>query len=276
MNHYREDNKELTPIQYSSAAIKVVRFSRPTHYKCFRIHWHDRIELIRIQKGTMNIHCGSQVYVLHPGELAFIPPRIPHHGYTLDESVTYDVLMFDVRSFYNESMLCQKYLPAIFDGRAKFQTVITHHKIIQCFDRICADWDSDSLFLTALLYQLLACFFEYSLVEYREKNSQNNSVQEMIAYIESHFSQDITTASLCEHFGYTATHFGRKFKEGTGLTPMNYLKIYRMEAAYKFLKSEKRTIGEIATLCGFSDPNYFTRCFKHHFGIAPSQIKTLE
>ncbi|MBQ8233294.1 MAG: helix-turn-helix transcriptional regulator [Lachnospiraceae bacterium] len=61
-----------------------------------------------------------------------------------------------------------------------------------------------------------------------------------------------------------------KFKETTGLTPMNYLKIYRVEEAYKLIKEGKRDIGNIAALCGFPDANYFTRCFKAHFGVPPS------
>lgn len=276
MNNYSLDNKELTPVEYSSAALKVLHFQRFANQACFRIHWHDRIELIRLHKGDMHINCGAHTVLLHPGEIMFIPPRMPHRGYSAGQDVSYDVLMFDVRSFYNDSELCKKYLPAIFDNRAKLQNVITHPETIRCFDELCVDWESDSLFVIAKLYQLLALFFKHNLLEFKNEIKRDNSVNEMIAYIESHFSQDITNASLCEHFGYTATHFGRKFKAGTGLSPMNYLKIYRMEAAYRYLQSGKRNIGEIATLCGFSDPNYFTRCFKTHFGVAPSQLKNYE
>ena len=275
---YDSDNnhKELTPIAYSSAAIKVLHFKRPAHNSCFRFHWHDRIELIRVKKGDMCITHGTHTSMLHPGDLIFIPPRTPHRGFTSTNAVQYDVLMFDVRSFYNDSELCKTYLPAIFEGRAKFRNVINSPETIQCFDSICANWESASLTVTAKIYQLLALFIEHDLLEFQRDFATNDTVKEMIEYIETHYMQDISTASLCAHFGYTATHFGRKFKEGTGLTPMNYLRIYRMEHAYKLLKNSKKTISEIATLCGFSDPNYFTRCFKNHFGVAPSQLKDYE
>jgi len=273
MHNYRNDYKELTPIKYSSGAIKVSHFERPSHHRCFRFHWHDRLEIIRVHKGSLIINYGTQSSHLKTGELLFVPPRVPHRGFTEKEDVNYDVLMFDIRSFYNESDICKTYFPALYDGRAKFQNFTTHPDIIQCFDNICKEWQSDSLELTADIYRLLALFFKYSLLELRPEFSRDNTVNKIIDYIETHFSQDISTSTLCEHFGYTATHLGRKFKEATGLTPMNYIKIYRMETAYKLLKNGKRNIGEIAIQCGYSDPNYFTRCFKNHFGVAPSQIR---
>jgi iron complex transport system substrate-binding protein len=113
-------------------------------------------------------------------------------------------------------------------------------------------------------------------LELRAKITRDNTVSKIVDYIETHFSQDISTATLCEYFGYTATHLGRKFKEETGLSPVNYIKIYRMEVAYKLLKSGKRNVSEIAIQCGYPDPNYFTRCFKNHFGVAPSKLKKIE
>lgn len=273
MNNYRNDHKELTPIKYSATAIKVLHFERPSHHKCFRFHWHDRMELIRVHEGGLYINHGTQLSYLKSGELLFVPPHVPHRGYTEEGNVKYDVLMFDIRSFYNDSDICQTYFPALYDGRAKFQNVMTHPDIIQCFDTICKEWESDSLEITANIYRLLALFFKHNLLELRAKITRDNTVSKIVNYIETHFSQDISTATLCEYFGYTATHLGRKFKEETGLSPMNYIKIYRMEVAYKLLKSGKRNVSEIAMQCGYPDPNYFTRCFKNHFGVAPSQLK---
>ena len=80
---------------------------------------------------------------------------------------------------------------------------------------------------------------------------------------------------LCKEFGYPAAHLVyRKFKKATGLTPMMYLKIYRLELARRKIKNQEISIGNIAAECGFSDANYFIKCFKAHFGVAPSHYKT--
>ena len=38
-------------------------------------------------------------------------------------------------------------------------------------------------------------------------------------------------------------------------------------------KGEMITVAEVAYQCGFSDPLYFSRCFKQYFGMSPSQYQ---
>lgn len=270
---FGKNDQELTPVTYSPAAIKVLHYEVEANAPCFRIHWHDRMEFIRVHEGDVYLTYGTSTAHLHPGDMMIFPPKIPHKGYTGNNPVKYDVLMFDIRSFYNDSELCQALLPAVFDGRAKFQPVTSDMETIRCFDDICLHWNDTTLSLTSKLYWFLHLLYENCVTELQDKLHYDHAVAEMIAYLEEHFSQELSTASLCAHFGYTATHFGRKFKEATGLTPMTYLKIFRMEQAYKLLKQGKRNISEIAAYCGYSDANYFTRCFKSHFGFPPSQLK---
>lgn len=272
MDISKKDNKELNPIIYSASGVKVKYFSVIPNKSCFRLHWHERIEMILVTKGEMNVIYGTSNAVIKTNEIVYVPPKMPHRAYTTDSAVEYVVLMFDVRSFYNDIELCHTYLPAVFDNRVKFNNIINHPEILSCFNDICIKWEEHSLAVTAKIYWLLYLMFEYNLADFKQKISCDETLMKIINYMEENYKHDISTASLCEQFGYTATHFGRKFREGTGLSPMTYLKIYRLEEAYKLLKKGNKNIGEIATQCGFSDANYFTRCFKSHFGVAPTQL----
>ena len=264
-------NKELTPICYTAAAVKILRLKMEPNRDCFRMHWHDRVEIIRLHEGEMYAGYGNYLTKLHAGEMMIFPPKMPHQGYTGDSNVDYDVMMFDVRSFYNDTEICKTYLPAIFDGRATFKNVMTDSDTIECFDKIFQKAKDNSLEITAEIYRLFYLLFEKNLVELRDEISRDNAIMEMIKYMEQNFQQELTTASIAAHFGYSSAHFGRKFKRATGLTPMNYLKIFRVEEAYKMLKHEGGSIKEIAERCGFDDSNYFTRCFKSHFGVPPKK-----
>lgn len=264
--------KELTPVSYSAAAINVRHFVTKAGKYCFRTHWHERMELVRILKGEMSVACGADYLKLFPGDMAIFAPKMPHRGYA-EQDLEYDVLMFDVRSFYNDSEVSKKYLPAIFDGRAKFFEKTSDKETIKCFDEICSKEEKDSLEIMAYVYRLIHLLYENNLLELAKETQRSDAVMEIIEYIEEHFNQEISTATICEYFGYSAEHFCRKFKDATGLTPMNYLKIYRMEEARKLLQLGERNISKIAEECGFTDPNYFTRCFKSHFGYPPSKLK---
>ena len=273
MFNFSKNNQELTPITYSSAGIKILPYSVPPNQECFRIHWHDRMEFLRLHKGKMIAVHGANSISVSPDEIVLFPPKTQHHAFSENEQLEYDVLMFDVRSFYNDSELCKKYLPAIYNGRAKFNPLITHPDTIACFDAIISHPNQDSLEIMSLIYRFLYLLFEHNLLELQSEYTKNDIAHEIIEYLEVNFREELTTADLCERFGYTAAHFCRKFKEATGLTPMNYLKIRRMEEAYKLLKKGEHNINEIATQCGYTDSNYFTRCFKSHFGVPPSQLR---
>ena len=264
--------KELTTVAYSAAAVKVLHYSIKPHSQCVTLHWHDRMEIIRIQKGCMTVGYGGDTVVLKAGEIMIFSPRIAHEGYTTDSYVEYDVLMFDIRSFYNETAVCHEMLPRIFDGSAKFRTVISDTKTIGCIDEICSNKNLDSLEITSLVYRFLYLLTEHHLTELSAR--PDSRVAQITDYIEENFALDLTTASLSRRFGYSTEHFCRKFKEATGITPMTYLKIYRLEQALKKIKTGEQSIGEIAAQCGFCDANYFTRCFKAHYGVPPKYYKT--
>ena len=259
--------KELTPVFYSAAAIKVLHFSQGRNAFCFGMHWHERLEIIRVRNGKINIDFGSKKAMLNKDEIAVFQPGTAHGGYTSDSYVDYDVLMFDVRSFYNDTEICKRILPQIFEGTAKIEKIIADIEVISCIDKICYSESPDSMEIISLVYNLLYLLFKNHVSEIR--NDSENKSKPIIKYIEENFSHDMSTSSISSEFGYSTAHFCRKFKDATGIAPMTYLKIYRLEQALKAIQSTDLPIGEIAASCGFSDANYFTRCFKEHYKVPP-------
>ena len=269
----KENLFETTPVTYNQSATKILHFKRPPHFNLFILHWHDRMELLRVRSGKLYINIGAESYEAKENEVIIIPPKTLHVAYSKEESVSYDVIMFDVRSFYNETDICKNYLPLIFDGRAEFKTVISNPKIISVIDLISAG--EDNFFtVTAHIYEFFGLLFKYELIKI-QSIVKNTFSKDVIAFFEENISEEITVPFLSKKFGYTDAHFCRKFKKETGLPPMTYLKILRLEMAYKKIKSEKISPSVLALEFGFSDANYFTRSFKAHFGFPPSKFKSI-
>lgn len=265
----RTPAKELTPVIYNSAAIKVLHFHIPPHKGCFRSHWHDRLELLRIRRGSLFVG-GSGTVEAGADTLVLIPPHTPHKGWTGDQAVEYDVLMFDVRSFYNETEVCKAYLPALYESRLAVQRLSGCGPLLDCMDELCREGLSP-MAAAAEIYRLLALLFEYCLQELPLDQKRDAAARAFVTYLEEHSAQELSVGELSRRFGYSREHFCRKFKEFTGLSPMQYLKIFRVEEGYRLIKGGERNVGKIAAMCGFSDANYFTRCFKAHFGFPPSR-----
>lgn len=263
-------DKETTPVVYSAAAIKAVSFTRDPGQECVRMHWHDRMELLRVRKGSMAVGCATQTGRVGEGEVLIVPPKAPHWAVAEAQGVEYDVVMFDVRAYYNDVPLCKKRLPALYDGRARLEMITADQKTVALIDAIHSA--EPSLAAVGMVYQLLGRFLEHHLLALTDAPA-DTVARHIIAYIEENFATAMTSAGLAAHFGYTDAHFCRKFKEATGLTPTNYIRIYRLERANDLLKAGDLSVAEVAARCGFADANYFTRCFKAHFKKTPSKCK---
>ena len=69
------------------------------------------------------------------------------------------------------------------------------------------------------------------------------------------------------------------FQKETGATPRTYLENARMELAASILSSgvtnkySNYSVSQVAEACGYLEPLYFSRVFKKHFGVSPSEYK---
>ena len=54
---------------------------------------------------------------------------------------------------------------------------------------------------------------------------------------------------------------------------MEWLNQRRLQMASQYLSSTRKTISEIAAMCGFSDQFYFSRVFRRHFGQSPLRYR---
>ncbi len=266
--------QEPTPVKYSTAGIKRHHYFR---YKSgVRLHWHDRMELIRLHSGQLQIGYGENTALLSPGEIYIVPPRTPHAVKLLSGIVEYDVLMFDVRWFYNETEVVQNSLRSIYDGRAQFKMTTDDAEVVSCFDKLCSVCEENSLEAVALVYLLLQQLLDRAMTELSGTPKGDPGILETLRYMEENFAQELSTEQLAKRSGYSSAHFCRKFKETTWLSPMNYLRIYRLEEAARRLRQGDGTVSDVALACGFPDPNYFTRCFKKHFGVPPTKYEKTE
>ena len=69
------------------------------------------------------------------------------------------------------------------------------------------------------------------------------------------------------------TQLHKKLKALTGMSATQFIRHIRLTKAREFLKSGDMNVTEIAYQVGFSDPNYFTRCYGEEFGESPSETR---
>lgn len=92
-------------------------------------------------------------------------------------------------------------------------------------------------------------------------------------YILQNFSMDITLESLCRQLYCSRATLTASFRQAFGKSVNQYLTEVRLTHSQELLRNTALTVYEIARKCGFSDQNYFTKVFRKHLGMTPSEYR---
>lgn len=124
----------------------------------------------------------------------------------------------------------------------------------------------------ALFYELLA---HISSLEERSyfSSEKRQLIAPALKYLESHiFDSNLKTEALHTFCGLSDTYFRRIFISVMGVSPKQYITNKRLIKAKNILDSgDYSYIYEVAAAVGFSDPLYFGKLFKKHYGYLPSK-----
>ena len=97
-------------------------------------------------------------------------------------------------------------------------------------------------------------------------------IQEILAYINNHYTQPIRVENLARSFGVSVSYLSHEFVRFTNRSVYDYV-LYRrvMLARQQMLGSA--SLNDIAYKCGFNDYSNFLRSFSKIVGMSPSQYR---
>jgi AraC family transcriptional regulator len=80
-------------------------------------------------------------------------------------------------------------------------------------------------------------------------------------------------AALAARCGLTRSHFSRRVRAITGLTPYAMVLGSRVEAAKHLLEAREASVAEVAYATGFADQSHLTRVFQRATGVTPARYR---
>jgi AraC family transcriptional regulator len=99
--------------------------------------------------------------------------------------------------------------------------------------------------------------------------NKHKAAERMQEYIESHLGDRITMAALARVARYSQWHAARVFKEVTGKSPFEYVRLRRLSTAATELQQTSRKVVDVAFDFVFDSHEGFTRAFARQFGVSP-------
>lgn len=106
-----------------------------------------------------------------------------------------------------------------------------------------------------------------------EKVGQRMSISRAIEYFHGHLGERVSVQDLSYIANLSPSHFTRIFKQETNMSPVEYMLRTRLEYAKRMLRSDEKTLTQIAMDCGFNSSSYFAQCFLRAHGIPPSEFR---
>lgn len=103
-------------------------------------------------------------------------------------------------------------------------------------------------------------------------NRDQEFMETLMAYIEENIqNSELTINDLAAHLNLGRTTMYNKVKSLTGKSPVELIREYRVTKAEMLMKKGECSVSELAYQLGFSDPSYFSRCFKERYKVSPKE-----
>ena len=255
----------------------------------FPLHSHGFDELVIILKGTAMHVINEQEFPVRAGDV-FVITQNHEHQYLELHGLALANILFDAEALKMDQWDIRA-LPgfhALFSLEPAFRTQHNFKSRLQLTEQQLNRMNELVHDLTRETeqrnpgYRVMArgLFMQLAVTLSRAYSSTPSEesldllrVGDAIAHIETHFTEKITLDELAEKSHLSKRHFSRIFQECIGRPPIDHLMHVRCQKAAGLLKGTNRTITDIAFDCGFSDSNYFTRCFRKTMSQTPKQYR---
>lgn len=100
-----------------------------------------------------------------------------------------------------------------------------------------------------------------------------NSIVKAMSLVQQNIGEPISSSEIAGMVNMSGSYFSQCFKQYVGQTYTDYVRDIRMERAKDYLRSTNKTIGWIAEQIGYNDEKYFSRLFREHVGVLPSEFR---
>ena len=239
---------------------------------------HNFYEIYYLLKGERHIFIEDKIFTLHENSIVIIPPFYMHKtdGGPYERINVYlsnDLLDENERKFLSS---CSSILSFELENSKK-------NMLFSLFRPFLEETDKEDLLKKKYLLSFAKTFL-YILqsstltpLSYAPSISKNNTnknlILDIVAYINTHFQENITLESLKNKFFISKNTLCKNFQQVMHCSVMEYCSAARLNEAKHLLLTTTKSIEDIADLCGYSSANYFSLLFKSKTGLAPSTYR---
>ena len=249
-------------------------------------HWHEELEIVKIQRGRIAIGAGNSSVQLEAGNGCFINGNVLHNLWKVDSApCEYRSIVFHPRLigsmdsiFWNNCIqpLTRPDFPQFirFSGREEEGFPAFFSQLWALQEEKNAGYENDIRYILTKFIMNLSATPERQQRQFSQRELRDmERMKTMLAFLQEHLSEELTLEKIAQSAAISETECLRCFRRNIGMSPIHFLKEYRLQHAAGLLRAGAGSISEIAASCGFLDMSYFSRAFRLLYGVTPTAYK---
>lgn len=251
-------------------------------------HWHKAVELFYMESGELEYRTSKEKRVFPAGSGGLVNSNALHATRALSRTEeTIQVLhIFDVSLLAGESggRIEQKYiLPLAANFQVEIIPLYPHNpkeaeilKLIRETFQLKEEEFGYEIKLREALAKIWLLLFEQAReqMESGKKYDKNDEkIKEMMIYAHEHYNRKITVEELAASAFLSERECFRAFQNCLHMTPMEYIKNYRLQMACQMLQKGQGSVTEIGHACGLGSSSYFGKVFREYAHCTPLEYR---
>lgn len=250
---------------------------------------HDFWEILYVDKGKINVMANDKAYILEKGEMIFHKPNEWHNvianGKVAPNLV---VIAFDCQSkamniFENRVLMIddkvKNHLATIVgEAHHAFSSNLSDPMLSALKKRKNVKFGSEQLIRIHLELLLVEMIRDIELYSTDAKTSssireyaQEEKLNIIIEFLKENIYKRLTLEDICHQTLLSKSSLVKIFKEGMGISVMEYFKKIKIEEAKILIREGNHNFTQIASILGYNSIHYFSRTFKSETGMTLSE-----
>ena len=279
-----ENNEEL--VQHGDYEFPcAVYFSDIDIYTASEIawHWHKEIEIVVLYEGNVSLETAKESIILKKGDGVFINSEELHYFKKIgDEKCVLISYVFDKSLVIGDkgSIIERKYIEPLVQNKTLSLFKISE-KLSRKLEEVFFEYEDKKFGVEINIRNILSSVLLEIIIENREKliekkiykNLDSQRIKGMLDFIQKNYSNELTLKEIGESVFIGERETLRCFARTIGISPIEYLKKYRVKVAANLLTTTDLPVTEICIQCGFNSPSYFSKSFQRVFNVTPREYR---
>lgn len=251
-------------------------------------HWHKAIELFYMESGAVEYYTPKEKMVFPAGSGGMVNSNVLHMtkpDIKSDDNIQL-LHIFDTTFIAGEqgNLIEQKYIMPIIaapqlEVLALYPDNPAHKSVLERIQKafhLSGQEFGYEIRLRAALSDIWLSLLELSQPMIDEKDGydkRNDKIKLMMIYIHEHFADKISIRELAATAFLSERECFRVFHDCLHMTPIEYMRSYRLQMACQMLAKGDEPITCISHACGLGSSSYFGKIFREYVGCTPLQYR---